>query len=252
MSNFFTLLNKELRAIFLSPGTYLLIALFGILCGLSFRFAIGIMEQNPAGGSLVHWTFGSSWFWLLYFPLFPLITMRLFSEEKKQGTLESLITAPVHHGELILAKFFAALLLYIAMWLPAFLNFFVFEQIIPLEQALPKGQIAGTCLILILTGCFHIAIGLFASSLSSNQIISGIICFSLCLLHFLLGLFIIALSRDTPEIFKPFISYITLAEHFRRFTSGLIESRSIIYYLSGTLLFLFLTRQSLELRYLRD
>ncbi len=101
MRVFLTLLFKELRAFFYSPVAYVVLALVMIINGFSFRAAIVVLESSPQQGSIVTWTFNSQWFWLSYFFLFPLLTMRLFTEERKMGTFETLFTAPVQTWQVV-------------------------------------------------------------------------------------------------------------------------------------------------------
>lgn len=242
------LFGKELRAFFFSPIAYVVIALVMVLTGFSFKAALTILERTSSEGSLVHWTYTSYWFWLSYFPIFPLVTMRLFSEERKLGTMETLLTAPVRSWQVLAAKYLAALLFYVVIWLPSVLYFFLFVGITGVDVIIPRGELVGSLLILLLSGCFYLAMGCFASALTSNQIVAGVMAFTLCLMHFLLGVFSLNLAGNLPAEIMDVVTYLAPHAHFQRFTSGLVDTRPVVYYLGLATFFLFLTHQALEYR----
>ena len=105
------ILKKELKSIFYSPIAWIVMALVMLLNGFSFTAALEILRKTDVDETLIGYTFSSTSFWLTYFFIFPVITMRLFSEEKKLGTIETLLTAPVQTIHLLLAKYLAALVL---------------------------------------------------------------------------------------------------------------------------------------------
>lgn len=249
MRTLWVLFKKELRGFFISPVAYVVIALVMVQTGISFRAALSVLESGPGSeGSIVRWTFDSSWFWLSYFFIFPLLTMRLFAEEKKLGTLETLLTAPVRAWQVVGAKFAAAVFFYCLLWLPSAGNFALLAWISGGQVQAPPGALQGSYLILLLMGLFNLALGCFASSLTSNQIIAAVISFTASLLHYLLGVFILFVGRKVPEPFLDGVNYIASVEHIRMFTAGLVDSRPVVYYLSLTLLLLALTHQVVEFR----
>ena len=248
MRTFRILLAKELRAFFLSPVAYVVLALVMLLNGVSFCVTIGFLQKGPSEVSLVSWTFTTFWFYLSYFAVFPLITMRLFAEEQKLGTLETLLTAPVRTTEMVLSKYFATVIFYCVLWLPSLANFGIFQYITKNMADLPAGQLIGSYLIVFIMGLFNIAIGCFASSLTKNQIVAAITSFSMILLHFLLGAFMFYLAGESHQQYADLTTYFASIVHFRTFTSGLIDSRPIIYYLSATFLILAFTHQVLDFR----
>jgi len=248
MRIFWILLKKELRAFFVSPVAYIVLALVMVLSGFSFRAALSVLESAPSEGSIVTWTFHAMWFWLSYFFIFPLLTMRLFAEEKKMGTLETLFTAPVHAWQVVWSKYLAAVLVYCVLWLPSYINFRFVDWITVGQVEIPPGALKGSYLILLAMGLFNLAIGCFASALTSNQIIAAVISFTMSLLHFLAGLFIMVVGRQVSETFVDIISYFASMDHIRTFTSGLIDTRPLVYYTSFALLFIALTHQVVEFR----
>lgn len=245
---FLVLLIKELRSYFASPIAYIVLAFVMVLTGVSFRFAMSTLEAEPVGVSLVKLTYGTHWFWMSYFPIFPLLTMRLFSEEQKMGTMETLLTAPVRTSSVVMAKYLAAFIFYTVLWLPSIFNFSLFQSITGNAAEIPSGQVWGSLIIILLTGAFHLAIGCFASAITSNQIVAAVASFVTCLVHFLFGWFALAHASNIPPDLLEGIRYFASVDHFRRFTSGLIDSRPFVYYISAALFFLFLTYQVIEFR----
>lgn len=248
MSVFLTIFKKELRSFFYSPIAYVVIAMVMVINGLSFRAAVSVLESGPQQGSIVTWTFTSLWFWLSYFFIFPLLTMRLFAEEKKLGTWETLFTAPVKTWHVVAGKYLASVFFYTLIWLPSLANFYIFQWMTHGAAELPVGALYGTYLLIFFMGLFNLAIGCFASSLTSNQIVAAVVSFTLSLTHFLVGLFVLYLGRKIPEAFVDLVYYITSKEHIRVFTNGLIDSRPLVYYLTFALVFLGLTHYVLESR----
>lgn len=249
MRTFLTLLHKELRGFFVSPLAWVVMALVMVLSGVSFALAIEVMNGKVNSISLLYQTFNSYWFWMVYFVIFPLITMRLFAEEKKLGTLESLLTAPVSTQSVLAAKYFAALIFYCVVWTPSALNFLIYEALSNSAAASSGGAFFGAYLILFLLGVFNISIGCFASSLTANQIVAGVIGFALVMLHFFLGF----LPRliENPSVKSGIIervSYFSTLDHLAYFSQGLIDTRPIVYYVSFALVFLLLTFYVLDFR----
>lgn len=243
-----TLFFKELRSYFYSPVAYVVIAMVMVINGFSFRAAMAVLESGPQQGSIVAWTFNSLWFWLSYFFIFPLLTMRLFSEEKKLGTWETLFTAPVRAWQVIMAKYGASVFFYCLLWIPSAANFFIFQWMTNNAADIPAGGLAGIYILIFFMGLFNLAVGCFTSSLTSNQIVAAVLSFTVSLLHFLLGLFILFLGRKIPEAFVDLVYYIATKEHIRVFADGLLDTRPLVYYSSLALLFLALTHHVLEFR----
>ena len=248
MRTFWVLLKKEVRSFFVSPMAYIVLALVMVLNGFSFRAALSVLESAPSEGSIVSWTFHALWFWLSYFFIFPLLTMRLFAEEKKMGTFETLFTAPVRTWQVVWAKYLAAVIIYCILWVPSYGNFLLVDWIAAGQVEIPPGALKGSYIILLAMGLFNTAIGCFASALTSNQIIAAVISYTFSLLHFLVGLFIMVVGKKVSDIFVDVINYFATTEHIRIFTSGLIDTRPLVYYISFALLFLALTHQVVEFR----
>jgi ABC-2 type transport system permease protein len=244
---FWIIFFKEFSGFFYSPIAWVVLALVMLLNGFFFRAALAILEAAPSEGSVVTWSFNSQWFWLAYFFIFPLLTMRLFAEEQKMGTLETLLTAPVRTWEVVGGKFCAAFLFYLLLWLPSLFNFSYIQWLTAGRLDVPSGPLWGSYLLLFFMGAFNLSMGCLASALTANQIIAAMLAFTLSLMHFLLGVFV-QVGRNVPEKFIDFVNYISSNDHIRTFTSGMIDTRPMVYYGSLTMLFLVLTHQVVESR----
>jgi ABC-2 type transport system permease protein len=246
MRRFWILLKRELAAFFYSPMAYFVLAMVMVMNGVAFRFATALLDGHIQPHSLVSLTFNSFWFRMIFFFLFPLLTMRLFAEERKMGTFETLMTAPVRISEVVLSKYLACLIFYCALWVPCLGNFLLFQMITGSGNAFPLPALFSSAVLLLLLGAFNIALGCLASALSRNQIVAAVTGGTLVLLHFFLG-FIAAFAKASPEMLDR-VSYFSSMDHINLFSQGLIDSRPIVYYLSATGFLLALTHQAIEQR----
>ena len=243
-----TLFTKELRSFFFSPIAYVVLALVMIINGLSFRAAVSVLEMKPQSTSLATWTFTSQWFWLSYFFVFPLLTMRLFAEERKLGTWETLCTAPVRTWQIVISKYFASVVFYCLLWVPSLANFAIFQTMTGGAAEIPEGTLLGTYILIFAMGLFNLSMGCLASALTANQIVAAVVSFTASLCHFLLGVLIIYFYGAETRAFVDFVYYITTVQHIETFTHGLLDTRPLVYYTSLSFLFLVITHQVLEFR----
>lgn len=240
------LYRKELRAYFTSPFGWVILAFIILLQGVSLSTTFKIFHDGPQPEGVLYFILQSPSFWFYYLFAFPLITMRLFADEEKTGTLEALLTAPVRTGQLVTAKFLAAYTFYLILWAPLL----AFPAISSLANTFLEWQtgqpsymsvlyrssdIYGAYSILILCGALFTAIGLLASALTRSQIIAGITTTGLLVLFFFLGL-VPSVWGEFPA--SPFFHYISVTEHFDSFSRGLIDTRPVVFYLSATILVL--------------
>ena len=247
MRKFFILFAREVRSYFYSPIAYIVLVFFLLVAGVNFYFQVSYMNQRPMQYSVQEVFFNSVFFWFAFVLIFPLITMRLFSEEFKLGTIEPLMTAPVRDWQVVLSKFFGALFFYLILWLPTLLYFAIFHKITQQPAANSAGAYWGSYLMLMLLGMFYLSVGCFASVLTKNQIIAAIISFCAITLLFFLGLvqFIMAeISSQTREL----LGYFSAIEHMGTFSRGVIDTRPIVLYLSMTVVMLTLTHQAFQSR----
>ena len=247
MRKFYTLLSREVRSYFYSPIAYVVLVFFLLVSGVDFYFQISYMNQRPMTYSVQEAFFNSVFFWFAFVLIFPLITMRLFAEEFKLGTIEPLMTAPVHDWQVVLAKFFGALVFYIVLWIPTLLYFAIFQAITHQPAANSAGAYWGSYLMLLLLGMFYIAIGCLASVLTKNQIVAAIISFCPITLLFFLGLIQFILLYVSSAM-RDLLGYFSALEHMGTFSRGIIDTRPIILYVSMTILVLALTYQAFQSR----
>src|ERR1700712_2137410 len=178
MNKFLTLLGREVRSYFYSPIAYVVLVFFLLLSGVDFCFQLSFMNGRPVPYAVQEAFFNSVFFWFAFVLIFPLITMRLFSEEFKLGTIEPLMTAPVRDWQVVLSKYFGALFFYIVLWIPTIFYFVIFQVVTHQTAATSMGAYLGGYLMLLLLGMFYLSIGCFASVLTKNQIVAAVISFS--------------------------------------------------------------------------
>jgi ABC-2 type transport system permease protein len=236
MHNIKTILFKELKSYFNSAIAYIVMIVFLIIAGV--LFSISFFPNNIAS---LRDFFGNFFIQLILFVVFiPAITMRTFSEEKKQGTLELLLTKPVQDYELILGKYFAAFLLVCITLIPTLLYFIAVLYLGPLAFY----EVIAGYLGFLLMAAMYIGIGIFVSSLTENQIVAFIVSVLIALFFFLVGKFLMILPLPLISFFE----FFTTDYHFNNIMRGVIDSRDIIYYLSMTFFTVFLTKVSIESR----
>ena len=247
MRKFLVLLGREVRSYFYSPVAYIVLVFFLLVSGVDFYFQISFMNQRQMQYTVHEAFFNSVFFWFAFVLIFPLITMRLFAEEFKLGTIEPLMTAPVRDWQVVLAKFAGALVFYIILWLPTLLYFLFFHKITNQTAAAAPGAYWGSYLMLLLLGMFYLSVGCLASALTKNQIVAAIISFCAITLHFFLGLVQFVLL-DMTSITRELLGYFSAIEHMGTFSRGVIDTRPIVLYLSMTAVMLTLTYQVFQSR----
>ena len=243
--------KKEMRLYFGSPVAYVVGTFFLLIAGwffsqILFFYAMSSMQatMNPAmgGGNLnptenvMRPLFTNMSVVLLF--VMPMLTMRLFAEEKRSGTIELLLTYPVRDGEVLFGKFAAAAVLYAFLLACTFL----YPGMVARFGRLEWGAVLTGYLGLLLLGCALLSMGLFFSSLTENQIVAGFATFGL-----LLGLWVISWGADfAGGTMRTVLQYLSLGEHLDSFGKGVLETKDVVYFLSIIALALFLTLRSLE------
>lgn len=245
MRTWFVIYVKELRAAFLSPFGFVVMALFTFLCGWLFVGWVEGMSKSASPYSLVYNMFTFGLFWMILFFLFPLITMRLFAEEKKMGTYEGLMTAPVRTVEVLLAKYASAFTVYLAMLIPIFLFFPIFKMVTGQDGAFHNGALVGAGWCLVLAGAFNTAIGTLASAITANQLIAAMVTFVGVILHYLMG-YLSAFLPMPDSQWQVALTYFSTNDHIRSMSQGLIDTRPFVYYITFTILLLAITWHYLE------
>jgi ABC-2 type transport system permease protein len=232
--------KREVGAILHSPIAWVLLTCMSLINGFSFSQCVAYLDQGVKEFTVMQIYFYIFHFWFLLIILVPILTMRLFSEEYKTGTIEMLLTAPVKDGDVILSKFFGVLFFYLLLWIPSLLGLAIFQAVT--HQAVPVAWIplGFSYLMVTLVGMLYLSIGLFASVLTRNQAVAAMISFTMIALLFFSG-FLSYLVRDPG--WREALNYIFTLEQMRSFSAGLFDSRPVVFYLSGTVFFLILTRQ---------
>ena len=247
MKTFLTLLEREIKSFFYSPIAYVVLFYFLLLTGFNFFSGASFLNRGPTEVTVVEAFFNTVLFWFPFVLIFPLITMRTYSEEFRMGTFETLTTAPVSDWQVVLAKFFGVLAFYVILWAPSFSYFAVFQLITKQQAANAAGAYYGSYLLLLLIGMFYISIGCLASALTKDQINAAVISFSAITLCFFAGLMSFIMNVTDPSA-KNVNAYISAVEHMGDFSKGMIDSRPIVWYLSMTALMLALNFQVFQYR----
>ena len=237
----FAILKKEINTFFASPIGYLVIAIFLVLNGLFlwlFKGDFNILDNGFADLS--------SFFllapWILIF-LVPAVTMRSFSDEKKQGTLELLLTKPLSHLEIVLGKFLGSFVLIIIALIPTLLYVYAVYQLGNPIGNIDMGSVWGSYFGLLFLVTAYTSIGVFASSLSDNQIVAFIVAVFLCFFFYFA---FEGLSEYQPFGDGIYLERLGMDYHFKSMSRGVLDTRDILYFLSIALFFNVLTMLNLK------
>jgi ABC-2 type transport system permease protein len=249
MRNVMVIFKKELKSYFASPIAYLLLAIFAVIFGFFFYSAVrffilqGMQMQMMGRGApmdvneyVIRPLLTNASVIGLF--LIPMITMRLYAEEKRSGTIELLMTSPVRDLEIVLGKWFAALVLYASILAVSGINIAVLYAF---GRPDLKPILVGFLGLLLQGGCL-LAIGTFISTLTKNQIIAGGATFAVCLMLWVLDW----VSAYDQSAWAKIVSYLSVVTHFEPFSKGVVDTKDIIFYLSMIFFGLFLTTRSME------
>jgi ABC-2 type transport system permease protein len=247
MRAYWTLTRRELGSYFLSLTGYIIIAVALFLMGLSFLVLLQSMHGEATQMPITERWYITPFFWVILVLTTPVITMRLFALEKFTGTFETLMTTPVADAAVVLAKFTAALLFYLVMWLPLLACLFIVRHYINAAPPFDAGALASTYLGIVLFGAMFISLGCCASALTGNQVVAAMLS-----LVFGVSLFLLAFVAERfPEAGNwqaQILSCFALGDQMRDFVRGLVDTRTVVFYVSLTLFFLFLTLRVVESR----
>ena len=231
---------REIKSFFGSPIGYLVIGLFLLLNGLFLWVFAGEYNILDSGFADLNPFFTLAPMVLLF--LIPAVTMRSFSDEMKQGTLELLLTKPLSLWQIVTGKFLGAFLLITIALIPTIIYVIVVVNLQAPTQTFDYGSTLGSYFGLLFLIASYCAIGLFTSTLSENQIIAFIVSVFICFV-FYFGFE--AISQITP-VFKDFIGAIGMNAHFKSMARGVLDSRDVIYFASISFFFLSLTVYKLK------
>ena len=248
MNNILAIAHKELKSYFSTPIAYVVIGFFALLWGWFFYVMLIIFNQQslqqgfegPGGANinqqLIRPLFLNASVILLF--VLPLITMRTYSEEKRSGTIELLLTSPLTDFQIIIGKFLGAMTLYAAM-----LAITTIHMTLLFSYGNPEWRpvVTGYLGLLLMGGCF-ISVGLLISSLTKNQIVSGVVTFAVFLLLWVINW---PASFSGPTM-QNVLNYLSITDHFDDFTKGILDTKHLIYYVSVISFGLFLTARSVD------
>jgi ABC-2 type transport system permease protein len=248
MRNVLAIADREIRSYFASPIAYILIGFFLLPFGVFFYLYLdaflkqGMQMAQYGGGSMsinqqvIRGVLQNASVVILF--IMPMITMRTYSEEKRSGTIELLLTSPVTDVEIILGKFFGALGLYVTILFVTLLYMgILFYYGNPEWRPLVSGYLG-----LLLMGGAFIAIGLLISSTTNNQIVAGVVTFVVFLLFWIVGWF----GDSAGPTIGPITRWLSITEHFDDFSKGIIDTKHVLYYLTLITFGLFLTAKSVD------
>jgi len=217
MRRFLTLLGREISHFFHQPLAYIVLCFLLLVTGVEFYAWVSLLNGQSTETTLMEAFFNSSLFWIPFILVFPLLTMRLFSEEYKMGTVEPLMTAPVRDFQIVLAKYLASLFFYIVLWAPTVLYFFAFEWITGVGAAGSPGAYFGAYGLLMLAGAFYLSLGCLASALTDNQIVAAAVSFAFVCVMFFLGLLSVIFLHPSSVLWE-FAYYFSTLEHMGEFS----------------------------------
>jgi ABC-2 type transport system permease protein len=246
--NIMAITGKELRSYFASPIAYIIIVLFALLFGWFFYVYLRVfVDQSQrmammGGGAvnvneqMIRGVLQNAAVIILF--VMPVITMRTYSEEKRSGTIELLLTSPVTDFEIIMGKFLGAMGLYCAMLLVT-----VIDVAILFRLGNPEWRpiAAGYLGLLLMGGCF-VSVGLLISSLTKNQIVAGFMTFVVFLMLWVINW----LADSSGPTGQTILSFLSITDHLDDFTKGIIDTKHVVYYLSFITFGLFLTAKSVD------
>jgi ABC-2 type transport system permease protein len=247
MRAYLTLTRRELASFFLSITGYVIISGLTLLVGLDFVTVLSNVGTDPIVMPITQYFFNNLLLWIIMVLTAPVITMRLFALEKASGTFETLTTTPVGDGQIVAAKFTAAVTFFIVMWLPTLAYLFIVEHFANQPGGLDTGTLCSMYLGLLLAGSFILSIGSFASALTKSQVVAGMI-------TLVAGIVLLMLNWLAQNVVEnnhwqaQVLSFFNLSQQMIDFTRGIVDTRVIVFYVSVTFFFLFLTLRVIESR----
>jgi ABC-2 type transport system permease protein len=246
MSIFFALLRRELSAFFFSLTGYVIISAVTIIIGSTFVMLIRNLGTDPFSMPVTQLFFNSLMYWLLVILLAPVITMRLFALEKATGTFETLMTTPVGDFQVLAAKFTAAVMFYMIAWLPTLLSLIIVQRYTN-QPRLDLGMVGGMYFGIFLSGSLFLSIGCLASAMTRSQMVAAVVSLAVGVILFILG-FMAQVIPASSSSQMDVLFYFNLFKQMENFTRGVVDLRAVIFYVTATFLFLFLTLRVLDSR----
>ena len=243
MRTAWTIARREMFAYFVSPIAYVVTTVWLLWCGLTFYTLAGFFAGQTAlsaSMSPLSAFFGGSV--LFFIPLLvfaPVLTMRLLAEERNAGTLEPLLTAPVTTAQVVLGKYLAAVVFWVALWVPTLMYVWITHQF----GSVDLGAVAASYVGVTGIGLYYMAIGLAMSAVSKNQIVAALLTFMVLGALFVAGLLTYVESLSE---YHSALEYISLWGHMQSFAKGVVDTRFVVFDLSLAAFFVFVAWRALE------
>jgi len=247
MHAYWTLIRRELSGYFFSMSGYIIIAASMFLLGLSFVDLLKQLQHQATPMPVTELFYATWFFWLILLLTTPVITMRLFALEKFSGTFETLMTTPVSDIQVVLAKFTAALVFYTLMWLPLLGCVLIVRWFTNDPSAFDAGLLGSTFLGILLIGSLFISLGCCASALTRSQVTAAMISLVLSATLFLLGILADQLPASNTWQSQALATF-ALFTQMHDCARGVLDTRLIVFCLTSTFFFLFLTLRVVESR----
>ena len=247
MNVFRALVRRELSAFFQGPTGFIIIAAVMCLIGLGVLLVLSGLNGEATPMPVTQVFYGTYFFWVILLLIAPVITMRSFAMERASGTYESLMTAPVGDWQVVLSKFAGALIFYMILWVPLLICSVVVRFYVGESAVLGLGTMFTSALGILMVGCLYMSIGCFASALTRNQAVAAVSGFAQGAALFFTGFFSY-FAGDRTDWLSQLARHISLANHMESFTRGMIDLGAIVFFLSLTGLFLYLTHKVVESR----
>lgn len=246
MQTYLTLTRRELGSFFYSWVGYIVIAGAVFLMGFSFVILLGQLQGESTALPITE-VFLSLCYWLIVLFSAPIITMRLFALEKYSGTFETLMTAPVGDLAVVLAKFTAALIFYMVMWLPLLGCILILRYFSHGSNLLDPATLGTTFLGIFLIGALYMSIGCFASALTRSQIVAAMVSFAFGLAFFLASYLNNPFPQEKTWQVEA-LNAVCILEQMKDFARGVVDTRYIVFYMTASAFFLYLAYRVIESR----
>jgi ABC-2 type transport system permease protein len=254
MRHFFTIFGHEVRMLLVNTSTYLAAMVFLFVTGFIFTFLLEIYSEAAQETSPAY-DFFRLFLGFGVFIIVPLTTMKSFSEERRLGTLETLLTTPVSTTEVVLGKYGAAYLIYILLWGSTAGLFTLLHRFAADPRLLDSGTLTGGYVYIAVSGLLFVAIGVFASALARNQAVALVLALALLFVLIFgtkLSLGIQFFQLDALRPVRDALDYAQVFQHLDDFSRGIIDTRHLFFYFTGTALTLILTILGVEARLLHN
>lgn len=240
MKAFVAILKREFLAYFFSPLAWVVLTAFLLVNGVLFNGILQALNSpETPRTALVSLLYNNVFFWIFMMVGSAVVSMRLIAEERKSGSIEALLTAPVSEATVVAAKFTGGWAFFLFLWLPTA----AYPLLLARHGRIDPGPVVAGYLGIALVGFLFVAAGTFASSLSKNQIVAAIVAVVLVIAVFFIGVF---KEFATDPGVRDALAYLNLLEHMEDFARGIVDTRRVVYTLTAGVFFLFLSTLALK------